>query len=310
VPTNAASMRNNGFELQLGYHKRTGDWKWDATGLLSVIRNKVLKLFTASSSFVAGADADFGNGDITNTVVGQPIQSFYGYIVEGIFQSQAEIAASPKQVVATNPTAQNSTWVGDLKFKDISGPAGKPDGIIDAYDRTFIGSYLPKFTYSLNYSLSYKNFDASVFLQGVQGNKIFNAERVIVEGMIRLFNSGTQVLDAWTPTHTNTTIPRAMSGDPNGNSRVSTRWIEDGSYLRVKNLMIGYNFPISMLQSLTRGAVNRFRVYISSQNLLTFTKYKGWDPEVGTRRTTLTNGIDYGQYPSARSFQFGIQAGF
>ena len=129
--------------------------------------------------------------------------------------------------------------------------------------------------------------------------------------MIRLFNSGTQVLDAWTPTHTNTNTPRAVSGDPNGNSRVSTRWIEDGSYLRVKNLMIGYNFPVSgILQSLTKGTVKHLRVYISSQNLATFTKYKGWDPEVGTRRTTLTNGIDYGQYPSARSFQFGIQAGF
>lgn len=310
VPTNAASMRNTGFELQLGYHKRTGELKWDATGLVSIIRNKVLKLYTATSSFVAGADADFGNGDITNTVVGQPIQSFYGYIVDGIFQSAAEVAASPKQVVASNPNPTNSTSPGDLKFRDISGPNGKPDGIIDAYDRTFIGSYLPKFTYSFNYSVSYKNFDASVFLQGVQGNKIFNAERVIVEGMIRLFNSGTQVLDAWTPTHTNTSIPRAISGDPNGNSRVSTRWIEDGSYLRVKNLMIGYNLPAGILQSLTKGAVKRFRVYISSQNLLTLTKYKGWDPEVGTRRTTLTNGIDYGQYPSARSFQFGIQAGF
>ena len=115
--------------------------------------------------------------------------------------------------------------------------------------------------------------------------KIFNAERVIVEGMIRLFNSGTQVLDAWTPSHTNTSIPRAASGDPNGNSRVSTRWIEDGSYLRVKNLMIGYNFPASgILESLTKGTVKRLRVYVSSQNLFTITKYKGWDPEVGTRK--------------------------
>jgi TonB-linked SusC/RagA family outer membrane protein len=310
VPTNAASMRNNGFELQLGYHKKRGDFKWDVNGLLSIIRNKVLSLNTENASFFAGADADFGNGDITNTVIGQPIQSFYGYIVDGIFQSAAEIAASPKQVVATNPNPTNSTSPGDLKFRDISGPTGKPDGVIDAYDRTFIGSYLPKFTYSFNYFASYRNFDLSVFFQGVQGNKIFNAERVIVEGMIRLFNSGTQVLDAWTPTHTNTSIPRAVGGDPNGNSRVSTRWIENGSYLRLKNVMIGYNLPASILQSLTKGTVTRLRVYISSQNLLTFTKYKGWDPEVGTRKTTLTNGIDYGQYPSARSFQFGIQANF
>ena len=307
-------MENHGFEFQLGYHKNQGAFKWDAIGLLSVIRNKVTKLNTANASFRAGADADFGNGDITNTVVGQPIQSFYGWIVEGIFKDAAEVAASPVQVQdATNDPAK-STQPGDLKFKDISGPDGKPDGKITDADRTFIGSYLPKFTYSLNYSASYKNFDCSVFFQGVQGNKIFNAERVIVEGMIRLFNSGTQVLDAWTPTHTNTSIPRAISGDPNQNARVSTRWIENGSYLRLKNLMIGYNIPLSGLQSFTKGTINKFRVYVSSQNLFTVTHYKGWDPEVGAVNTkanrTLTTGIDYGQYPSARSFQFGLQVGF
>jgi hypothetical protein len=277
----------------------------------------VTKLNTQNASFRAGADADFGNGDITNTVIGEPIQSFYGWIVDGIFQTQAEVQSSPVQNntgpgVAYDPAKNTSP--GDLKFKDISGPNGKPDGVIDAFDRTFIGSYLPKFTYSLNYSASYKNFDLSVFFQGIQGNKIFNAERVIVEGMIRLFNSGTQVLDAWTPTHTNTSIPRAVNSDPNGNSRVSTRWVEDGSYLRLKNLMIGYSIPVSALQSITKGTINRFRIYISSQNLFTVTDYKGWDPEIGAVNTkanrTLTTGIDYGQYPSARSFQFGIQAGF
>jgi len=303
VPTNVGSMRNAGFEMQLGYHKRTGALKWDATGLLSIIRNKVLNLYTANNTFYAGQDADFGNGDITRTIAGEPIQSFYGYIVDGIFQTAAEVASSPVQVAG-------ATAPGDLKFRDISGPNGKPDGVITDLDRTNLGSYLPKFTYSFNYSVSYKNFDATVFLQGVQGNKIFNAERVIVEGMIRLFNSGTQVLKAWTPTNTNTDIPRAVSSDPNGNSRVSSRWIEDGSYLRMKNLMIGYNFDASKIQSLTKGAVKNIRIYVSSQNLFTITDYKGWDPEVGSRRNTLTNGIDYGQYPQPRSFQFGIQAGF
>ncbi len=302
VPTNAASMQNNGFELQLGYHKTGGDFKWDITGLVSIIRNKVLSLNSANASFPAGQDADFGGGDITNTVVGQPIQSFYGYMVSGIFQSASEVSSSPFQTSLTAP--------GDLKFLDISGPNGKPDGVINSYDRTFIGSYLPKYTYSLNYSASYKNFDLGIFFQGVQGNKIFNGERIIVEGMARLFNSGTAVLNAWTPTNTNTVIPRAISGDPNQNVRVSTRWIEDGSYLRLKNLMLGYNVPASTLQSLTKGTISRFRLYVSSQNLLTVTRYKGWDPEVGSRKNTLTSGIDYGQYPSARSFQFGLQVGF
>jgi TonB-dependent starch-binding outer membrane protein SusC len=308
VPTNAASVQNSGFELQVGYHKRTGEFRWDATGLLSVIRNKVLKLNSENASYFAGQDADFGNGDITITRVGHPIQSFYGYIVDGIFQTAAEVASSAVQVIgATSP--------GDLKFRDISGPDGKPDGKITDADRTFIGSYLPKFSYSLNYSATYKNFDFTVFLQGVEGNKIFNAERVIVEGMVRLFGSGTQVLNAWTPANTNTNIPRAVNGDPNGNARVSTRWVEDGSYLRIKNLMLGYTVPVeTSLRRWTNGAVKRLRLYISSQNLATFTKYQGWDPEIGAVNTkpnrTLTNGIDYGQYPSARSFQFGIQAGF
>lgn len=312
VPSNAAGMQNHGVELQLGYHKSDGIFKWDVTGLVSIIRNKVTKLNSANASFKAGADADFGNGDITNTVVGEPIQSFYGWIVDGIFQSAEEIASSPVQVVGTDPA--KSTQPGDLKFRDISGPNGKPDGKITDADRTFIGSYLPKFTYSLNYTASYKNFDISIFFQGVQGNKVFDAERVITEGMIRLFNSGTEVLNAWTPTNTNTDIPRAVSGDPNQNARVSSRWVEDGSYLRLKNLMIGYNIPIAGLQSLTKGAVNHFRIYVSSQNLLTVTNYKGWDPEVGAVNTkanrTLTTGIDYGQYPSARSFQVGVQVGF
>jgi TonB-linked SusC/RagA family outer membrane protein len=307
VPTNAAAMRNTGFEFQANYYKRDGDFKWDISGIFSLIRNKVTKLNTETASFPAGEDADFGNGAITNTVVGQPIQSFFGYVVDGIFQNATEIANGPIH----NPGV---TSPGDIRFRDISGPDGKPDGRITDADRTFIGSYLPKFTYSLNYSASYKNLDASIFLQGVQGNKIFNADRVITEGMIRLFNSGTQVLNAWTPTNTNTDIPRAVSGDPNQNARVSTRFIENGSYLRLKNLMIGYNFAAGRLQSWTKGVVQRFRIYVSAQNLLTLTDYKGWDPEVGAVNTkanrTLTTGIDYGQYPSARSFQFGLQVGF
>ena len=150
----------------------------------------------------------------------------------------------------------------------------------------------------------------TLFVQGVQGNEIFNAARIISEGMARLFGAGTAVLDAWTNDKKSTTMPRAISGDPNQNLRVSTRWIEDGSYLRLKNIMLGYNIPANSLQSLTRGAVSSFRLYVSAQNLFTLTNYKGWDPEIGSKNTTLTNGIDYGQYPNPRSFQFGVQVGF
>jgi TonB-linked SusC/RagA family outer membrane protein len=309
VGTNAniGAMQNTGGELQLGYHKRDGEFKWDVTGLLSIIRNKVLRLNTANASIASGSDADFGGGDaFTNTVAGRPVQSFYGWIADGIFKNTTEIANSPTQANAAP---------GDIKFKDISGPDGKPDGVIDAYDRTYIGSFLPSFTYSLNYTANYKNFDVAIFFQGVQGNKILNAERIILEGMPRLFNAGTQVLNAWTPQNSNSTMPRAIAGDPNRNGRLSTRWIEDGSYLRLKNVIIGYSLPQSVLKSLTNNSISRLKFYVSGQNLLTFTKYKGFDPEVGNKNqnTTggnLTNGVDFGQYPVARSFQFGIQAGF
>jgi TonB-linked SusC/RagA family outer membrane protein len=299
VLANVGSMKNYGIDLQLGYNKTRGDFTWNITANASVVRNKVLKLNTDNATIEAGADQDFGgNIAITRTVAGQPIQSYYGYIVEGIFQSQDEVDKAPVQVAG-------KTAAGDIRFKDLNG-----DGLITADDRTFIGNYLPDFSYALNYTARYKNFDLSLFLQGVQGNDVFNAARIITEGMARLFGSSTEVLRAWTPDNKNTNVPRAISGDPNTNVRVSTRWIEDGSYLRLKNIMLGYNIPNNTLQSLTKGAVSSFRLYVSAQNLFTLTGYNGWDPEIGSKNTTLTNGIDYGQYPAARSFQFGVQVGF
>lgn len=298
VLANVASMENKGFELQAGYNKTSGEFTWNLTGNISFIRNKVLALNTETATIDQGGDQDFGGGaHITRTSAGQVIQSYFGYVVAGIFQSDDEVSKSPTQ----NP----GTAAGDLKFADLDG-----DGKITDNDRTFIGNYLPKFSYALNYSARYKNFDASLFLQGVNGNKIFNAARIISEGMARLFGSGTAVLNAWTESNKNTNMPRAISGDPNQNVRPSTRWIEDGSYLRLKNIIIGYTVPNKVLQSVTGGAISSFRLYISSQNLLTFTGYDGWDPEIGSKNTTLTNGIDYGQYPAARSFQFGLQVGF
>jgi TonB-dependent starch-binding outer membrane protein SusC len=174
-----------------------------------------------------------------------------------------------------------------------------------------LGSFLPKFAYGVNGGANFKNFDFTIFLQGVQGNKIYNGTKVLRQGMLRLFNAGPEVLNAWTPTNTNTDVPRAVDGDPNRNSRTSDRFIEDGSYLRIKNLAIGYTLPTASLRSLTKGGVSRLRVYASSQNLLTITKYTGYDPEIGSRfNGTLTNGIDYGQFPAARTVLFGLQVGF
>ena len=313
VNQNVGSMSNKGFELQLGYNDRVGDFQWNATGNLSVITNKVLKLAEGVSNIEAGSDADFTEGiNPTNTAPGHAIQSFYGWVVEGIFQNQDEVNNHATQVKNADPT-KPQTSPGDLMFKDISGPEGKPDGVIDNNDRTFLGSFIPKFTYSLNASASYKNFGLNIFFQGVQGNKIYNATRTATEGMIRFFNAGTQVLDAWTPTNTDTKIPRAIAADPNQNARPSTRFIEDGSYLRLKNIMLSYTIPENTLQSLTKGVVNNFRIYVSGQNILTFTKYSGFDPEVGNRTpgsSSLTNGIDYAVYPQPKSYQVGITANF
>jgi hypothetical protein len=299
VNQNVAQMSNNGFEMQVGYNENSGAFKWFANFNMSINTNNVDSLAPGVHNIEAGYNADFGNYNITNTAKGQAIQSFYGWQVEGIFQTAADVTKHAKQNAATAP--------GDLMFKDQNG-----DGVIDLNDRVFLGSFIPKTTYSLNLGASYKNFDLSVFFYSVQGNKIYNASRAITEGMIRFFNAGTQVLNAWTPTNTNTNIPRAISGDPNENARTSTRFLEDGSYFRMKNIILAYNIPNSTLQSLTKGVVSSFRIYVSAQNLLTVTNYSGYDPEVGNRTpsSSLTNGIDYAVYPQPKSYNVGIQASF
>jgi TonB-dependent starch-binding outer membrane protein SusC len=294
---NVGNMQNKGVELQLTYNKRQGAFKFDASGNITFINNKVIDLGPKISPLFNGSNADFGGFDITRTQAGDPIQQFYGWKVAGIFKSQDEIKASAKQ---------DNAKPGDIRFVDANG-----DGVINGDDRINLGSFLPKFQYGVNLNASYQNFDVSLFLQGVQGNKIYNGTKVLTQGMLRLFNSGTDVLNAWTPTNTNTDVPRAVSGDPNGNTRTSDRFIEDGSYLRLKNLSIGYNVPVSILQSWTRGTLGRARLYVAATNLLTFTKYTGYDPEIGSRYNgTLTNGIDYGQFPQPRTVMAGLQIGF
>ncbi|RYC67754.1 MULTISPECIES: SusC/RagA family TonB-linked outer membrane protein [Spirosoma] len=294
---NIGNMRNQGLELQLGYNKQKGAFRYNASANLSAIRNKVLSLGPNVSPLFAGLNADFGGNDITRTVAGEPIQSFYGWKVAGIYQNTGEVTSG-----ASQPNAKP----GDVRFVDVDG-----NGTIDASDRVNLGSFLPKFNYGFNFNANYRNFDLALFFQGVQGNKIYNGTKVLTEGMLRLFNAGTGVLNAWTPENTNTDIPRAVSGDPNGNTRTSDRFLEDGSYLRLKNLSLGYNLPGGMLQSWSRGTLSRARLYVSTTNLLTFTKYTGYDPEVGSRaNATLTNGVDYGQFPQARTMTIGLQLGF
>jgi TonB-linked SusC/RagA family outer membrane protein len=307
VLQNVGAMKNNGFEFQLGYNKREGHFKWNVSTNMSFVTNQVTRLAEGVTNIERGNDADFGGGNITNTAPGYSVQGFYGWVVEGIFQSAEEVSKHAKQVVDPDNNPLKQTSAGDIKFKDLNG-----DGVIDDKDRQFLGSFIPKVSYAFNLGANYKNFDLSIFLQGVQGNKIYNAARVITEGMVRFFNAGTQVLNAWTPTNTNTNIPRAVASDPNRNARPSTRFLEDGSFLRLKNIMLGYNVPSHNLSVLTKGVVKSLRIYVSAQNILTFTKYTGYDPEVGNRtpNQSLTNGIDFAVYPQPKSYQAGVQLNF
>ncbi len=294
---NVGNMRNQGLELQLGYNNQKGAFRYNVSGNLSIIRNKVLSLGPNVSPLFAGSNGDYGGFDITRTVAGEPIQSFFGWQVAGIFQNSAEVTSGARQ-----PNARP----GDIRFVDANG-----DGQITDADRVNLGSFLPNFQYGFNIDAKYRNFDLTMFIQGVQGNKIYNGTKVLTQGMLRLFNSGTDVLRAWTPTNTNTDVPRAVSGDPNANSRTSNRFIEDGSYMRIKNLSLGYNLPAAPLQSWSRGTLQRARLYVAATNLLTLTQYTGYDPEIGSRfNQTLTNGVDYGQFPQARTLMLGLQLGF
>ncbi|MGM9511886.1 SusC/RagA family TonB-linked outer membrane protein [Larkinella sp. GY13] len=312
---NIGSMKNWGYEFQVGYNQNEGDFRWNVSANMDVTRNQITSLATPSATLYSGSNADFGGSDITKTEAGQPIQSFFGYQVEGIYQSIDEVYNSPRPQSRPenredhDPT--KNTSAGDIKFKDVNG-----DGVIDASDRVYLGSYIPKFSYGVNLGANYKNFDVTVYLQGVYGNKIYNGTKVIEEGMLRLFNAGKGVLDAWTPTNTATDVPRAISGDPNNNTRTSDRFIESGSYMRVKNISIGYTIPATILGKLTMNTLTKARIYVSSTNLLTFTKYSGLDPEIGINGTAgdntklLTNGIDYGQYPQPRTLLIGLNIGF
>ncbi len=301
VIENAGAMRNNGFEFQVSYNEQKNNFGWGATGNFSLISNKVLKLAEGISGIEAGSDPDFTEGyNVTNTVPGHPVQSFYGWDEVGIFQNKSEVNKAPYQSDATAP--------GDIRFRDLDG-----NDTIDLRDREFLGSFIPKFTYSLNLHFNYKRIDLSVFFQGVNGNKIYNATRTATEGMIRFFNAGTKVLDAWTPENTNTEVPRAVNSDPNDNARPSTRFLEDGSFLRMKNIRLNYTLSKSSLETFLGGAIKDLSIYFSATNLFTFTNYSGFDPEVGNRApssSSLTNGIDYAVYPQPKGFQVGLNVKF
>lgn len=297
---NAASVENRGVELGLIYKNRIGKLSYNIGANISAIRNKVLSI--ADSEPILGG---FGlsDGALTKTEPGQPVGSFFLYEMLGIFQTQAEIDASPFQTVNTRP--------GDVKFADLNG-----DNKIDDKDRKHVGNPFPDFTYGVNLSLFWKNFDLSALIQGVQGNDVyFLYGNFAYETQLRGFNSYKDILNRWTPSNTNTDIPKASVDDRNGNRRASTRFLEDGSYLRVRNITLGYNFK-DLLRWKNIGGL---RLYVTAQNALTFTKYPGLDPEIqansnDTRGLGLSSdlavGIDWGTVPAPRTFIAGVKLDF
>ncbi|MEP6738271.1 MAG: TonB-dependent receptor [Chryseolinea sp.] len=300
IDANLGKMLNSGIELSAGYKNQIGGIKYNIGGNITTVHNEVLDLGDIPEiiSGVSGAQTH-------RTIVGKPIGSFYGYKTDGIFQNQTEIDA------AVPDNTSNGREPGDIRFKDVNG-----DGKIDAKDKTNLGSPIPKFFYGINLGASYKNFDITALLQGVAGQKVYNQARAELEDLRGSQNFLTSTLGAWNGEGTSNSMPRLTVSDDNNNNRFSDRWIENASFMRIRNIQLGYNIPSQKLKDLTKGAITRFRIYVAAQNLTTFTKYKGYDPEV-TRgvsfqkgETPLSNGQDSGSSPQPRILQFGWQVSF
>ena len=292
VPFNTGTLQNTGIDVSLNVVPvSTRSFKWSVNNVLSAYKNKVTSLGISALLDNGGFSRITGGSLRTN--IGLPINYFYGFVTDGIFQSYDQIAKSPVQVAGTNPTT--STAPGDIKFKDLNG-----DGIINNDDRTNIGNSNPTFTYGVTNTFSYKGFDLSVFIQGSAGNKVLNFTRWYTEGGTSNGNYSRKVIDRWTGPGTSNSQPRMILNDPNGNNRVSDRFVEDASYMRIKNIRLSYTIPAKWVSGAT---LKRVQLYASAQNLLTVTNYTGMDPEVG-------GGVDLGFYPQARTILGGVTVDF
>lgn len=287
VPSiNAGKVRNKGIEVTVSSFNMRGTFEWNTDFNISYNKNEVISMNDGVPLFV-GNDINMTKVQVNSE--GHPIGSFYGYVTNGIFQNQQEVDRYAIQV-------PGGTAPGDIRFRDLDN-----NGVINADDRTYIGNPSPEWTFSMNNTFAYKEFDLQIFLQGVAGNDIYNANRIWQESMSIPQNQTTKVLDRWTGEGTSNSVPRAIYSDPNQNVRHSNRFIEDGSYLRVKNLTLGYTLPKSISQ---KAYLSMARFYISCQNLLTLTKYSGFDPEVNV------SGVDLSTYPVTRTLSMGVNVKF
>ena len=281
--TNAGKVRNQGIEMSLHTINLTGELGWETNVTATYNKNKIKDLNSDVPYYIN----QINNSYVTMLAKDYPINVFYGYVTDGIFQNQSELNTH-----AVQPGAEP----GDIRFRDLNN-----DGVINDSDRTVIGNPNPSWLFSMNNSLSYKGFELSVFLQGIAGNKIYNANNIDNTGMAAAYNQTTDVLKRWQGEGTSNSMPRAVFGDPNQNTRVSDRFVENGSYLRLKNITLSYTFPKQWLQ---KAQIENARLSLSCENVATITGYSGFDPEVGI------NGIDQNRYPISRTFSLGLNFNF
>lgn len=331
---NYGSIENAGVEISLNTHPLIGKFQWDSDFQISFNKNKLKALSGTANAQIVG----YGqwNDVVCVSNVGESLYNFYGYVCDGVYQDYEDLQKSPKpEQYPSNGVfnRKNTVWVGDIKYKDISGPDGKPDGVINEYDKTNLGSPMPKFTFGWTNTFRYKDFDLSIFINGSYGNKVMNYlgmqlthmnsawenQLNSVTGRARLepidpdkvYPSGQYWYDDVTNvrvSNSEAAIPRASIQDPNDNDRISDRYVEDGSYIRLKNITLGYTFPSKLIKKF---GINNLRLYANIQNLLTITGYDGYDPEIGaSTQSTNVYGLDYGRYPSPTVYSFGLNISF
>lgn len=290
---NIGKMRNKGLEITVtGIPFKKEQFTWEATGNISVNRNKVLALGPTGDPIFS----DGGAGTTHITMIGEPIGSFYGYKMTGIFKTKEELDNYPHFA---------DTQVGDVMFEDVNG-----DKVIDADDRTIIGNNMPDFTWGMTHTFILKNFDASFSLQGVVGNDVLHLGRRFYTQGEGNQNQLREMLGRWQSEENPGTgwIPRANSQPTGQNNAISSRWVESGSFLRVNNLTIGYTLPDVISK---KCGMQRARIYVSTQNLLTISNYSGYNPETSFKEDNVTaSGTDYGMYPLYRTCTFGINVTF
>ena len=293
--SNAGSIQNKGVELSLNWRNSHGGFNYNF-GVNGAYNKNEITFISNPEKVIVGAGWAVA-GPVTRSIEGLPIAYFWGYETAGLFQNQADVFS---HINTDGELLQPNAVPGDVRFVDVTG-----DGIINEEDRTIIGNPTPDVTFGINFGADYKGFDMSVFLQGAIGNDVFNGTQ---RYDLRFTNQTTSILDRWTGEGTSNTVPRYTWTDTNNNYRISDLYIEDGSHMRIKNLQFGYSLPNQILSKL---GVEKWRLYISGENLLTFTNYTGVDPEIGSSfnegnpSSAFDLGIDRGVYPQARTIRFG-----